>query len=132
MPPFKECRICGTRWADRSLFLSDPDVQLAGYQVHFKELTTGLILFNHACRATLAIPASEFTDLHEGPVFTERATGSESCPGYCLRQEDLRPCPVRCECAFFRTVLQRIRQWPKKARPVESRLSGHLNRVVLE
>ena len=95
MPPFKECRICGTRWADRSLFLSDPDVHLAGYQVHFKELTTGLILFNHACRATLAIPASEFTDLHEGPVFTERATGSESCPGYCLRQEDLRPCPVR-------------------------------------
>jgi hypothetical protein len=41
--------------------------------------------FNHTpCLTTLAIKASEFTDLYDGPIFTERATGTESCPGYCL------------------------------------------------
>lgn len=118
MPLFKQCPLCNTRWRHRHHFLSDPDVYLVGYQAHFRQLTTGLILFNHRCRATLGILASEFVDLHYGPVFSARATGTEICPGYCLHQQELRPCPAQCECAFFREVLQRISNWPKDGKAV--------------
>lgn len=111
---FKVCPNCGARWIRRDDFLSDPDLSLVGYQVHFEELTAGLMLFNHVCRGTLALHAGEFQDLYTGPIFVEKATGSDVCPGYCLHKKDLRPCPAHCECAFFREVIQCIQQWPKK------------------
>ena len=111
---FKTCPACGFEWPTREQFLEDPDLKLVGYQVAFKELTAGLFLFNHSCRgATLATRAVDFKDLHQGPVFTERATGSEDCPGHCLHQDDLQPCPAACECAFIREILQIIKNWPK-------------------
>lgn len=113
---FKTCTCCGFGWAAREAFLSDKRVSLLGYQVDFSELKAGFFLFNHDCRTTLALPVALFTDLYEGPVFTERRTGSEECPGYCLRMNELRPCPVHCECAFVREVLQTLKNWPKGRR----------------
>ena len=113
-PSFKICTSCGTPWSTRHDFLADPHVTLLGYSVHFKELELGLFLFNHSpCLTTLAIKASEFTDLYDGPIFTERATGTESCPGYCLHQSELRPCPAQCECAYVREVLDKATHWEK-------------------
>ena len=62
------------------------------------------------------MPCQEFQDLYSGEIFVERATGSAQCPGHCLHQDNLLPCPARCECAYVREVMQIIRQWPKAGR----------------
>ena len=110
---FKTCNNCNTSWEDRESFLADPPLELIGYQVSFKNLSLGYFLFNHDCNSTLAIHAGEFEDLYDGPVFSERHTGDASCPGMCLHQSDLRRCPVQCECAYVREVLQIVKNWPK-------------------
>lgn len=111
---FKVCANCENSWSNREDFLEDPAIRLVGYQAHFEELETGLFLFNHACGNTLALHAAQFTDLYEGPVFKNCKHGSEECPGYCFHAADLRPCPVRCECAFVRETLHRVNHWPKQ------------------
>lgn len=111
---FKRCPKCDYEWIHRADFLYDPDLKLIGYQVNFKALAAGIFLFNHDCKGTLAIPAAEFLDLYHGPIFKERATGTQHCPGFCLHENDLVPCPVRCECVYVREILQVIRKWPKK------------------
>jgi hypothetical protein len=112
--PFKACKICGTTWCARDDFLTDPDIVIVGYQVHFDALTEGIFLFNHSCNGTLSVMAGELRDLYKGPVFQNRATGSEECPGYCLYEKELDPCPAECECAFVREIVQVIKKWPKK------------------
>jgi len=112
-PTYKICSKCNTIWKTRSDYLADPEIRLVGYQVNFKELELGLFLFNHACMTTMALEANLFSDLFDGPVFTERRTGCEECPGYCLRRSELRSCPTHCECAWIREVLQVIMEWQK-------------------
>jgi len=111
--PFKKCNTCKTEWDSRSSFLSDPDIKLVGYQVHFETLTAGLFYFNHSCKSTLAVQADLFMDLYDGPVFTERATNGDDCPGHCLHKHNLEPCPAKCECASVRNVLQIVKDWQK-------------------
>lgn len=111
---FKQCSNCGFEWLTREQWLRDPLLELVGYQVSFKALKTGILLFNHRCRTTLALYASDFEDLYDGPVFKERATGTDDCPGYCLHQDNLAPCPARCECSYVRNIIQLIRSWPKE------------------
>jgi hypothetical protein len=120
MPPqttvrlFKKCPMCGTSWRRRDDFLADPDIGVVGYQVNFRDLIAGIFLFNHNCGDTLALPVSAFRDLYSGPLFHERAVGTSECPGHCLRQDDLEPCPAKCECGFVREILQTVRNWPKR------------------
>jgi hypothetical protein len=111
---FKACPKCGHPWHTREQFMRDPELKLIGYQPNFKALKTGILLFNHTCRTTLALQASDFADLYDGPMFVERATGSDSCPGHCLHQSDLSSCPTRCECSFIREILQVVKNWPKE------------------
>jgi hypothetical protein len=114
MNAFKKCPHCGKVWLNRDVFLADAGLEVIGYQVDFEAIESGLFLFNHHdCKTTLAVPAGSFMDLHPGPFFSERKTGLESCPGYCLRQNELAPCPAECACAWVRDVLQIIRQKPK-------------------
>jgi hypothetical protein len=110
---FKRCPKCAFQWRTRADFLSDPHVSLVGYQVNFKILTAGYILFNHHCKTTLALPAIVFRDLYDGPVFAENLAGRQECPGHCLYYEDLSLCPAECECAYVRHILQVIKGWPK-------------------
>lgn len=115
---FKTCTCCGRQWTTRNAFLGDPEVRLVGYQVHFQDLQTGLFLFNHdrdGCHSTLSVNASEFRDLYRGTVFEGVRLGAPECPGYCLHDGDLSPCPERCECSFVREILQTVKQWPKRA-----------------
>lgn len=106
--------MCGKVWPRREEFLSDREVRVTGYIAHFQELELGLFLFNHEpCKTTLAVKAKRFTDLSTGSVFTERMTGTEECPGYCLHKTELSPCPGRCECAYVRNVLDRVARWTK-------------------
>jgi len=108
--PFKICSKCGVGWKDRKSFLDDANISIIGYQAHFKHLTTGLFLFNHSCHGTLSITADEFTDLYDGPVFQDKLTDSDDCPGYCLQENMLDPCHVQCECAFVREIIQILKQ----------------------
>ncbi len=112
-PSFKKCAPCGFEWDTLDDFLGDPAIEILGYQVHFEELELGIFLFNHSCKATLALPVHEFRHLYDGPVFEERKTSGEDCPGYCLHETELRSCPAHCECAYIREIIQRIKTWVK-------------------
>jgi hypothetical protein len=85
-----------------------------GYQPNFEELTTGLFFFNHSCEGTLAIPVSAFRDLYEGPIWERRETGCDECPEFCLYKDELRPCPLACECAYVRDLILIIGNWRKR------------------
>lgn len=126
MSAFKTCPHCGKTWPNMGVFLEDPDLEVIGYQVDFEAMERGLFLFNHHdCKTTLAIPAARFKDLHHGPVFSERKTGSDACPGYCLKQHDLKPCPAECACAWVRDVLQTLRQRPKAGQAGQAATASH-------
>ena len=107
--PFKKCSMCETLWQTREEFLCDPEIELIGYQVDFRELVAGFLLFNHTCGTTLSLRVESFRDLYDGPVFSERRTGQDECPEYCLHSDELRPCSLGCECAFVREIIQIIR-----------------------
>jgi len=115
MSDFKKCTSCSYRWHLRQDFLDDPKINMIGYQVNFDNLHLGFFLFNHlACGTTLGIPAGHFKDLHDGPVYAERLLGTKKCPEYCLHEDQLDPCPEKCECAYVRKIIQTIRDWHKK------------------
>ena len=108
---FKKCPKCGHEWNTREHFLTDPNLEMIGYQVNFIRLASGLFYFNHDCRGTLTIKAGAFEDLYGGPIIKIRATGSGECPGYCLHKDDLDPCPAQCECSYVRAVIQIIKEY---------------------
>ena len=115
---FKRCLGCDRTWNGRSEFLCGHNVELVGYQVNFDELELGFLLFNHlSCRSTISVRAGQFVDLYDGPTFEERKTGSQECPGYCVHEDELEPCPASCECSYVRSAIQVIRSWPRDATP---------------
>jgi len=90
----------------------DPFIKLVFYQVNFKELETGLFLFEHTlCKNTMSLEVSDFSGLYHGPVFEKPATGSEKCPGYCLYKDNLKACKEMCECAYVRSLMQIIKHY---------------------
>lgn len=116
--PFKKCPLCGHRWETRTDLLADSDVVLVGYQAFTENPAEGMLLFNHeTCGTTMALAVAQFADLHDGPVYSARLTGSEVCPRHCFDERDLRPCPNNCIGAWVRDVLQIVRKWPKVAAP---------------
>lgn len=115
-PLFKKCPNCGFEWQDRDSFLIDPDIMLKGYQTNFDSLKQGLFLFDHLiCKTTMAIKAGEYHDLYDGPVYAERKTGTEQCPGYCLRPQELSRCSNECDCAWVREIVDVVSHWEKQS-----------------
>ena len=114
MQLFKKCTCCDWPWFSRDELLQDSRLELIGYQVNFGELELGYFLFNHLiCQSTIAVPAGLFKDLYEGPIFSERKTDTENCPGYCGDKDILDPCAQECECTYVREIVQIVRNWPK-------------------
>lgn len=119
MKLLKKCTTCGHIWNDLEDFLADPALVLVGYQANFVNLEAGLLLFGHeveGCGTSLALWAEQFITLHPGPMFSERKTGSEECPRYCLYESELGHCKAACECVWVRDVLQIVKEWPKESR----------------
>jgi hypothetical protein len=112
--PFHQCPSCKIVWPTRESLLADPGVRLIGYRSCLANLLAGVFLFHHRCEAIVTIHASEFADFYDGPMFSVPQTGGEKCPGYCLRVEELRPCPAPCECAFVREIVNLVNNWPKR------------------
>ena len=118
MSTFKKCTCCGSLWFTREEFLSENQLELVGYQVNFANLELGYLLFNHlTCQSTIAVPAGRFKDLYNGPVFSERKTATENCPGYCADRDAMGPCEQQCECAYVREIIQIVKKWPKNDSP---------------
>jgi hypothetical protein len=117
---FKVCPGCTRAWNSREDFLGDPELELIGYQVDVGSPVGGLFLFNHACKDTMAIPASFFLDLVAKPMQRPSLFGTAECVGHCLHRGDLDPCRSVCECAYVRDVLQVVRHWQKRGKPAES------------
>jgi len=114
--PFKICTNCSRSWKTLEDFLSDPELKMNGYQVHFDDLEGGLFFFTHhqeGCFTTLAIPVTEFLSLNDRPLLAKR--DKQLCIGseFCVHQNDVSPRPVECECIWVRDILQTIRAWPK-------------------
>jgi hypothetical protein len=107
---FKTCPKCDQGWDSQNDFLADSEIELVGYQPHFEDLTTGLLMFNHSCGTTLALRVDSFSGLVDGPVFSERMMGTDACPGFCNHKSNLKPCPAQCECAYVRSLLQIIKR----------------------
>jgi len=104
-PLFNQCKPCGTDWPTRDLFIHDRGVEIVEYRVNFDDITAGVFVFRHACGATLSMPVRDFNGLYHGPIFNQRATGTDECPGYCLYKDELRECMVKCECAYVRNII---------------------------
>lgn len=118
---FKECPACKTIWETREDMLADPEVHIIGYQAHFADLTLGLFLFNHTCNGTFAIAAEEFLDMYQGAVFEKRLSETKECPGYCRHEKSLEPCPLQCECAYIREIIQMLRKHPVPSHQVPAK-----------
>jgi hypothetical protein len=113
---FKKCSMCTQAWRSRDDFLSDSNLTVKGYTANLDHLELGIFFFDHnLCKTTLAIQASEFTDLYKGQVFDTRLTGTEECPRYCLNKNELGICPAKCECAYVREVLNIVSNWENKS-----------------
>lgn len=106
---YKECSECRQSWNDRDHFITDSRVRLTGYRVDFADLGNGRFVFEHLCGAILTLAVDELADLYGGSIYEERRTGTADCPGYCLYENRLDPCPARCECAYVREMLQFLR-----------------------
>ena len=111
---FKQCPACRTTWDDYTDFLADPCLQLIGYQVLFENLSNGLFLFNHSCGTTLSINVEALQHLYDGPVYGQRETGKEKCPGLCFIKNETGPCAAQCDCASVRSIMQTIKTWQKE------------------
>ena len=113
LPLFFQCTPCGTEWSTRDHFLKDPSLEIIEYQANVDDVSAGAFIFNHSCGSNLNLSVRDFNGLYEGPIFNIRAADSDECPGYCLYRENLKPCGVKCECAYVRNIIGIIQNWPK-------------------
>lgn len=96
-------------------FLNDPTVVLLGYQVHFRQMSSGFFLFNHMrCRSTMGLDAGLFTHMSDVPLFNECQLRDTRCPEYCLRSGLSEEPPELCDCSYVQGIVHRIQKWPKK------------------
>ncbi len=103
---FKKCNTCKHIWETRRDFIDDENIVLIGYQANFMNLEAGHLYFNHNCKNTIVLSTDQFTDLYNGPIFSESKTGTDECPQFCLRKEELKRCTNECECAYVRDIIQ--------------------------
>jgi hypothetical protein len=112
---FKKCPLCGYPWQDRKTFLADPDIIIIGYQACLDDIKTGLFLFNHQCKTTMALEVLKFDDLYNGPKYDTVLTKTDECSGYCLDINELSACSAECKYAYVRDIIQVIQSWPKES-----------------
>ncbi len=110
---FKTCTLCHRIWSDRKDFFRCPDLVLVGYQPNSDDIEAGFLLFSHIterCGSTFAVPVAKFSDLYNGPRFSESRKGSVECGGHCLNVKDLSSCKAKCKYAYVREVLQIVKK----------------------
>ena len=104
--------MCRKVWKSRDAFLDDDSLLLEGYGADFEILEKGLFYFTHSvqgCFSTMALEAGDFFDLYTGERYPDSKMGGDECPRFCLDREKLERCPVFCEFAFVREIIQMIK-----------------------
>jgi hypothetical protein len=87
----------------------EPQIAFVGYQAFVHDGVLGVFLFNHKlCGTTLALSASVFRDLREGPVYEQSAHRSAQTTEHCLALSSGDECPPECECAFVQAVIETV------------------------
>ncbi len=110
---FYKCPTCSHVWSGREDFVADHEVSIEGYQADLDDLDNGLFYFTHSgcgCGGVIVLKAELFTDLYSGRRHPEPKTGSDECPGFCLRQECLDPCGAHCSCGYVREIIQMLKK----------------------
>ena len=107
---FRTCPKCGFEWRSRDQFINDPNIMIIGYQLNYVEFVAGFFYFNHSCKDTFTIRANVFENLYNSPVFENWGVGSELFPEHCLRYKESESCPIKCECAFVKKIIQKFRK----------------------
>lgn len=103
--------MCNYIWHNRKQFLSDNNIVITGYMANPSALDLGIFTFNHLiCKGTFSVRAGYFLDLYEHEIYGESHFGSDKCLGKCMDHDNLEACPVKCECAYVRQVIQIIKQ----------------------
>jgi hypothetical protein len=104
---FKRCIICEKSWCERDEFLNDPELEFIGYQAFLEDGVLGFFMFNHdPCGTTLTVRTDKLREIAEGPILVTE--GSEKPSPHCLTVKDGKPCPPECECAFVKTIIQKL------------------------
>lgn len=114
--PFKICTNCSDSWDTLEQFLDAADLELVGYQVAFEDLEGGLFYFTHTketCLSTLAIPVKKFIKLSPRAFLEKHGDEAPGCAHHCVREGDLEPCPLECECSWVREIIQLIKERKK-------------------
>jgi len=109
MTAFKKCSCCGTVWANLSDLIRDDQVQLIGYQAAFSDSYEGLFFFSHRtqhCGTTIAIPVSCFSNLYDGPDFTEQLACTDMCNSLCESFFDFGSCSEACSMRWVREIIE--------------------------
>lgn len=110
--PVKSCAFCNALWDNIKQLVEDKSLDLNGYQASFRGPENGLIMLTHnvdGCNSTMAIRAGELKSLYQGQFFSEHRTEKPECPRKCLNPNDYEPCPVHCDMAWVREILQCFR-----------------------
>ena len=111
--PFKQCSLCAATWQVYQDFVTDPELQVEGYQACFDDPDEGLILVTHrvkGCGTTLALRAKVFKRLYGGPWWPERRTGLADCLRLCLDKGRLEECTAECALAWVRQAIKCLRR----------------------
>lgn len=111
--PIKTCAMCSTDWPDLESFVTDPQLQIVGYQARFDRPNEGIVLVTHmrpGCRTTLGITVEQLRTLYSGPEHTRRMTGAAECKGLCLENGCLEDCEAPCQMAWVRRIIQFMRR----------------------
>ena len=110
---FKICPKCSSKWMTVQEFLSDINIELAGYQANFEHAQLGLFLFNHrkaSCHTTIVVRASFFQEYFERQVsFDGFRIEGPNCPKHCEHENVFLKCSkVSCSGHSVRVMLHQI------------------------
>lgn len=111
---FKKCHNCGYEWKEREELLTDPAIELLGYQVDTIHCKDGLILFNHRCQTTLAIKLSLLGDLCVAKICPHKKNGRGYRPSASLRSKAFPAAPQTDQESHVSEILKIVRAWPKR------------------
>jgi hypothetical protein len=117
---YKTCPKCSQSWNTLNDFLTDSSLDLNGYQVSFKNLDAGLLLFTHmveGCKTTMGVYVRDLGHLYTGVRYTENKALSPECPRYCVDEKRLGRCDAHCECAYVREIIGVIKDGHKVTKP---------------
>ena len=109
---FKKCSCCNHAWGSLIDLVRDDQVDVIGYQASFNDRYEALFFFSHnveECGTTIALPATLFTPLYDGPEYTLNKAFTKECSGLCQTFFDFSECSNECSMRWVRDIIQMLK-----------------------